>query len=228
MNETRDIHPLVTLWLTQNGYSYVHEYKLPDYGRVDFYATHSDGHTLLVECKGRNPYQVITQLAGYSIQFPEAKLAIGIATSEITEKIRRVADKYSVRIIEFPFFEAPKPKSERTANSDGWFQIMGNRAENARAIIYNPRFVLAQVLLWHKERNSTPLLELFVLYHSVSQSPEDIYPDEVMNIAADFYINAIMDILSEYPPEYNAIAMELFGHTKALSVLAKLSGTSKW
>lgn len=101
LDEIRDIHPIVAFWLTKNGYSYIHEYKLPDFGRVDFYATHADGHTLLVEAKGDDSLtRALFQVLGYSVQISGAKTAIAAPTKVITERFRAIADKYNVVLIE--------------------------------------------------------------------------------------------------------------------------------
>lgn len=99
MNETRDIHPLVVEWLIRNGYSYIHEYKLPDYGIVDFYATHADGHILLVEAKGKRLAKVLTQLAGYGVQVMGAFLAVAAPEILFIPKIEKIANKHNIRLI---------------------------------------------------------------------------------------------------------------------------------
>ena len=101
MNESRDIHPLVAVWLTKNGYSYVHEYRMPDFGRVDFYATHSDGHVLLVEAKGNlNATKAIFQVLSYGLQLENVRLSIAIPSSQKTERLINLTKKYGVEIIE--------------------------------------------------------------------------------------------------------------------------------
>jgi len=99
MEEIRVVHPLVARWLTQNGYTYVHEYKMPDYGRVDFYATHSDGHTLLVEAKFYDDcVSAMFQIFGYGVQISSAKLAI--AAPSLSLRTKELAQKYNILAIE--------------------------------------------------------------------------------------------------------------------------------
>lgn len=99
----RDVfHPLVAEWLEANGYTYEHEFALPDFGRVDFKATHKqDGHVLLVECKP-NDYAIraIMQVKTYAAQIPGAKAAIAVVAGRAAEEERRVASKHNVQIIE--------------------------------------------------------------------------------------------------------------------------------
>lgn len=98
INETRDVHPLVAIWLTKNGYSYIHEYKMPEHGQVDFFATHSDGHKLLVEAKGDGSVEgAIFQVLSYGLQIPDARLSV--AAPKVTEKSQSLAEKYNVSLI---------------------------------------------------------------------------------------------------------------------------------
>lgn len=231
INETRDIHPLVALWLTKNGYSYIHEYKLPDYGRVDFFATHSDGHKLLVEAKVYDLHKVITQLAGYGVQMPEARLSIAAPLSAITDKIRGIAKKYGIGVIETPEIERSNDNSDGVGRIDAdtmMLSILANRAENTHLIIYSSQQIVSNVIEWHEERESTPLLDFFVLYHCVNQSDPDIYPDAAINFACDVYLEMILSFLDAYPKEYLQAVMDLFMHTKALATLPHLSGNKKW
>lgn len=100
INETRDIHPLVAEWLTENGYTYEHEYKMPDYGVVDFLATHADGHKLLVEAKPyTNHKKAIFQALGYAIQLENVAPAIAIPEDALTPELKDIAGKYNVRVI---------------------------------------------------------------------------------------------------------------------------------
>lgn len=98
INETRDIHPLVAIWLTKHGYSYIHEYRMPEHGQVDFFATHSDGHKLLVEAKGNGSVEgAIFQVLSYGLQMPDTRLAV--AAPIVTEKSQALAEKYNVSLI---------------------------------------------------------------------------------------------------------------------------------
>lgn len=99
MKEVRNIHPSVMQWLDDNGYNYEHEYKLPDYGKVDFYATKGD-ESLLIEAKLKAITKVLVQLAGYGVQMPDAKLAIAVPIGKQDPEIVRIATKYNIAIIE--------------------------------------------------------------------------------------------------------------------------------
>ena len=100
MNENIAVHPLVAKWLTEHGYDYEHEYRMPVRGRVDFYATHKkDGHQLLVEAKCNRRNQVIKQILGYGKQMPNAKLCIALPKTAVTDAVLQRANEHSIEII---------------------------------------------------------------------------------------------------------------------------------
>jgi len=101
MNEVKDFHPLVAAWLNENGYTYIHEYKLPDFGYVDFFATHQKtGEQLMVECKPDTRIKAgIFQLAGYRVQMPTVAACLAVNRHNITPDIEAVATKYNIGII---------------------------------------------------------------------------------------------------------------------------------
>lgn len=101
MNEVKDFHPLVAGWLHDNGYRFKHEYKMPDFGRVDFYAVKNKAK-LLVECKTEKlrVKRGIMQLAAYGLQVPEAQLLLAIPRGFIGSKGRALAERYEVQVLE--------------------------------------------------------------------------------------------------------------------------------
>lgn len=101
MNEVKDFHPLVAAWLTENGYAFIHEYDMPDYGCVDFFATHTPtGEQLIVECKPEKKIKSgIVQLAGYRVQMPSVAACLAVNKVNITPDIEAMAVKYSIGII---------------------------------------------------------------------------------------------------------------------------------
>jgi len=154
INEVLEIHPLVAVWLTKNGYSYIHEYTMPDFGRVDFYATHSDGHTLLVEVKGDELSKVITQIAGYGVQIPNARLAIAAPQSIITDKIRNVASKYNVMVIELDYAPSNDSKDSRKL---AFAEICAfYRLDLVESFAKNPQEIITEIL----ESNLPPISKI--------------------------------------------------------------------
>lgn len=101
IDEINVFHPLVESWLKSNGYSYVHEYKMPDFGRIDFFA--KKGKTkLLIECKCEKTKvrKAIIQVAAYRLQIPECNAAIAIPIGWASKHVHAVAARYEVAIIE--------------------------------------------------------------------------------------------------------------------------------
>lgn len=106
--EVNQFHPLVAQWLTDNGYTYQHEYKMPDYGQVDFYATHEDGHKVLVECKlDRGISKGILQLVAYLVQTNDTSGMIAAIADAITNDDIRLANKHNIKIIPIEFSYTP-------------------------------------------------------------------------------------------------------------------------
>jgi AcrR family transcriptional regulator len=95
-------HSFVAKWLSENGYYYEHEVKMPEYGRADFIAKHQDGHTLIVECKvGANAAdgRSIIQLVDYCRQLEGSYGAYALPEQLVTESIRALCVLYKVQII---------------------------------------------------------------------------------------------------------------------------------
>lgn len=236
MNETRDIHPLVAVWLTKNGYSYVHEYTMPDFGRVDFYATHSDGHTLLVEAKGNDYHKVITQLAGYGIQIPEARKAVAIPLKRVSDKIKALTGKYGILLIEVDYQGDHSEKRERDPIEDAANSQLVHRMMNTEKKLIAPEYVVNAVLAWHEAHNSHPLLDLLILYASCGQSNPEIWADSVVFSAQEIYSNAVLDVVVSSTD--NMTAKEALGAAKLIDMildetagavsLPRIAGTSMW
>lgn len=102
MNEIKDLHPLVANWLIENGYDYKHEYSLPDYGIVDFYATHREtGFEAMVECKIDGISKGIMQLATYDKQVAVNRSILACPVGMIKDRDKRLAQRYTIEIVEF-------------------------------------------------------------------------------------------------------------------------------
>lgn len=101
-HEVQDFHPLVEQWLTANGYTFIHHYDMPDYGTVDFLATHEDGHQLLVEAKldKSGIRSGIVQAKSYGVQMPDAQIALAIPAGLFAEEHHAMAEKYGIQIVE--------------------------------------------------------------------------------------------------------------------------------
>lgn len=234
MNEVKDIHPLVALWLTKNGYSYIHEYKLPDYGRVDFYATHSDGHTMLVEAKSENLYKVITQLKGYSVQMPESRLSISAPINFISDRIRDVCLKYGINIIELEYFE-PSQRDD-LANTDEWNQHLIRKILNTQKQMHSPESIIEIVKHWHEAKFSIPFLDFLVLYVSSGQVSPDLYQDEVVFSTQEKYLDAMLDSLFDMASDFSIeekrgaykLVELLLGKTEGTVSIPRITGSSLW
>lgn len=121
MKENRDYHPLVSEWLTSNGYTYEHEVVMPDHGRVDFMAER-DGETLLVECK---PFKGISagimQVIGYRAQVPGSLAAIAVDPKNFEDSHQLMCDKYDVMPIFIALQEAHVEQDTRYILPFQWF-----------------------------------------------------------------------------------------------------------
>lgn len=84
------VHPAVAKWLTDSGFIYEHESRLPYSGQVDFFAT--DGKLdIIVECKP-NAFRLeksVAQLLEYHRQFkPRVKPFLALPERSITHDVR--------------------------------------------------------------------------------------------------------------------------------------------
>lgn len=102
INESKNFHPLVAQWLTDNGYTFEHEYKMPDFGRADYFATHKvTKRQLLVECKcDKNLRKAIIQVAAYRLQIPEADATIAVPSGWLSDRDSDTAARYEVNVVE--------------------------------------------------------------------------------------------------------------------------------
>lgn len=226
-NELNVIHPLVASWLTKNGYSYIHEYDMPDYGRVDFYATHPDGRKLLVEAKLDTLSKVMTQLAGYGVQMPEAQLAIAAPEDKFTEKAKHIAYKYNILVIPL----------EVTISREKYTQYAGNRLlsdgdirdiVSADRIMRTPDKIVEFVKAWHLERDSNPLLDFIVLFHYANQSSPRVFSDDAVDHAVSVYADAFCECAYDKHPGYAGLLIEAVKAVKALAVLPRITGGALW
>lgn len=118
ISELNDFHPLIEQWLIDNDYSFVHEYKMPDFGRVDYYAIHNKtGRKLLIECKCDNRLRhAIVQVVSYRLQIPEAYAVVAIPKDWLSDELKLLAERYEVGILEFDI-SSIEPK-DNSPNSD--------------------------------------------------------------------------------------------------------------
>jgi hypothetical protein len=222
INESRDIHPLVAVWLTKNGYSYTHEYKLPDYGRVDFFATHSDGHKLLVEAKPEKQSKVITQLSGYGVQIPEARLSIALPKEEITPSIEAIAQKYNVGIISLDVdYSSLSPSKETASGSFALFSTL-DRLDFIQELHKSPERITDEILGDCK----TPvakILNLWMLHELVFSYGVAIDSDKsLMAFFADMAMKIAEDNL-ETNPYLIEFANSVFMEGDTFGLIAKLN-----
>lgn len=113
IDEISVFHPLVASWLEDNEYLYEHEYKMPDFGRVDFFAKKGKS-SILIECKceAGKIRKAIIQIAAYRLQIPECSAAIAIPLGWATKKLQEIAERYEVSIIEIEV-----PNQDKIENS---------------------------------------------------------------------------------------------------------------
>lgn len=226
-NEANVIHPLVAAWLDKNGYSYIHEYPLPDFGVVDFYATHSDGHKLLVEAKLNTLSKVMTQLAGYGVQLPGVRLAIAAPAGAFTEQVKRVAYKYNVLTIPL---EVNLSREGYAEYSSGRFLSDGDvmNAISADRIMRTPNEIVQFIKDWHSQRDSNPLLDFIMLFHYANQSSPKVFSDSTVEYAMSVYADAFCKCAHDKHPGYAELLVEAVKDVKALAVLPRITGGASW
>lgn len=174
-SESRDFHPLVAEWLTKNGYSYIHEYTMPDIGRCDFYAVRqSDNQVFMIEVElwssiGNGMMQALQ----YSTQIENSKPMVIAPMSRITEKYREVADKYGVEMVAIDIGGKPARDFESdgvrflvreyidTRNSrDAWAELSTLQAELIEELI----MLQTDMDVW--EKHVSPYLVRFEEYYA--------------------------------------------------------------
>jgi hypothetical protein len=115
--EIEIVHPAVATWLTENGYTYEHEFVLMFRKRVDFLARREPGAGLLIECKhhSRTIPATIKQVTRYKSMYEQMvglgwaesldiSLAIAIPKSWVTSSAIVQCESAGIMLIEV---EAP-------------------------------------------------------------------------------------------------------------------------
>lgn len=101
--ELKIVHPLTAQWLTDHGYTYEYEVKMPEYGRADFVAKRS-GEVLIVECKeklGNETGRCLAQVVDYCRQYGQgARPAIAASHRYISRKVPQICNYYDALLIE--------------------------------------------------------------------------------------------------------------------------------
>lgn len=123
-------HTLVAKWLSENGYYYEHEVKMPEFGRADFVARHMKGDVLIVECKvGTNASdgRSIIQLVDYCRKLEGSKGGYAVPAPLVTDKIRKLCALYNVSLIEID--TSQRIDAEFLGNDDGT-KARGKRKSN--------------------------------------------------------------------------------------------------
>lgn len=107
--ETLLLHPVVGNWLRENGYTYHHEKKLAEYGRVDFLAVHdATQRHIVVECKfeaDRDFGRAAAQVLDYARQ-TQAAPVIAIPIEASSEHAKDVCDYYGIELLAFDISDA--------------------------------------------------------------------------------------------------------------------------
>jgi AcrR family transcriptional regulator len=101
-SELRSLHPRVARWLTENGYTFEHEVRMPEYGRADFVARDDKDNLFIVECKvnlNASDGRSIIQLLDYCRQIPESRGCYAIPSNLVSEYITRLCQLYNVIMI---------------------------------------------------------------------------------------------------------------------------------
>jgi hypothetical protein len=227
VSETRDFHPVVQDWLEDNGYDCEHEYTLPEYGRVDFFAIHkASGERFLIECKidAGDITPGLFQVHSYRLQLPGVNAMLAIPPFAASEKHFELAQKYGIKIIEVDLPILNQDNFEEPPSST-LIEQASRRIEFLRKAIFDPEAMLNDVLAYHRHYQTSPVFDVLLLLMEVQGSNPEYYPDDAVKEAINQYLSVLaMWSRLEIGPRTPLDAIEIFKDTKRSFVLAKSSG----
>jgi hypothetical protein len=105
------IHPVVSTWLAENGFEYLHETNIRDIDpesnstkKPDFFAVHNTtGVSFVVECKKSrmNTWQAIYQIGRYSKAFRSFQplYCLALPQNEITQRVKEICQANGVSLL---------------------------------------------------------------------------------------------------------------------------------
>jgi len=118
-DEIEDVHPVAAQWLTQNGYIYKYEAKMPTYGRADFLGTHPDGRQIIVECKAHCKFikMDILQVLNYCKQFsPPLRPVMVVPRNMVTSRARLLCQSHNIDLVEIDILSRTQKRGWRKQN----------------------------------------------------------------------------------------------------------------
>lgn len=216
-DEVKSFHPLVEQWLIENNYTVEHHKTVPNYGIVDFYATHNTDNTrLVIECKCR-----------------QSAIAAGIQQAIwYAKELDSLFGVFHVPCIAFPSqFKLARPSHQKCESNnvtvikvDGYIEpseynydpfIDGYKSDVAftAAFVYelarNPQSKIDLVVEFHKDKDSSPLYDLIELWEILKSEiyrhcnrtgkeyqkeviPYKNYFLEVLNVYSDGIVDACL------------------------------------
>lgn len=164
MTEIRDFHPLVASWLTENGYTYKHEFKMPEYGKADFVAQHADGHRLIVECKigyGARDGRSIIQLLDYGRQMPDCRMAYAIPSHLVSDNIIKLCENYSVMLLPIHVDSETDPIQIETNTKNTAFSNLMSWIEFRDKCRCSPAKAVDEIVRFHDRYGTSPVMDVF-------------------------------------------------------------------
>lgn len=196
MNEIRAFHPMVAAWLAAHEYDYIHEYAMPDYGRVDFFATHRrTGEQLVVECKPNYDIRSgIIQVAGYRIQIPHSKAVIATIKGNLKPKHFEMGKKYDVEFLEF---DVPNQRdSKQLQDTDNGNSIESQSTVKAaflHRLMHSPERVRDEILAYHENHGSSPVFDLLLALIESNHVLPEIYPVKLVDNTMMVFLSILHD-----------------------------------
>jgi hypothetical protein len=157
------IHPATAQWLEQNGYTYRHEVQT-DAGNIDFLATHSDGHHLIVECKSRGSsyLSALRQVLDYQRELGSAfRASIAMPESDITPEIETACIRRNVGLIRL--------------SSLGQFDRTKHNLDSIIGIFFC--LEAWKMIDFHTKNNTSPVYDMFLLTNIILAAPFNNPPD---------------------------------------------------
>lgn len=98
------IHPAMSDWLANNGFSFHHEVPMPLMGVADFIAYDAEGNGWVIECKidCRDIQKTIAQVIGYRHQLDNFGAVIAAPEETITVEAQAACAAYQVTLLALP------------------------------------------------------------------------------------------------------------------------------
>jgi|GEM_PF-6276554 len=162
--ENKVVHPAVGQWLTDHGYTWQHEVRIP-VGRIDFLATHSDEHKLIVECKieSETSRAALRQLLDYQLYLGEDHFcALAMPSWAINEKVKKACEVRNVTLIAV---DVPHRESTSLCQPNEVFLRNMETLSFVEKMFRSIRRYVGEITRFHQRQGSNPTNDLLRAEH---------------------------------------------------------------